>query len=85
MARRATPGKQRPTPQGSAESAAAARVKTRLVAEQPRSLQQHVEQLERDLADARSRISELEASQRQIADRIAWALDSLRDLMEEDG
>lgn len=39
--------------------------------------------LKTELAAARQRIQDLEARQADIADRIAWALDSLHDLAED--
>lgn len=90
MARRATTGKARPAvpaPAAAANEPAqtpAPLAKPKTAAQPPLTLQGRIEQLEHELADARSRITDLEQRQRHIADRIAWALDSLRDLMDED-
>lgn len=62
-----------------------ARKEARPPAARPKTPQQRIDLLERELDDARRRIDDLEVRQRQIADRIAWALDSLRDLMDDDG
>lgn len=85
MARRATPSKSRPVTAASPAPApaTAASKKAKGTPESPRSLQQRIDELERELAEARARIGELQNRQTEIADRIAWALDSLHELMEE--
>lgn len=85
MARRPTTGKARPSP---AEPKAPApspstQGKTSSSIESPRALKLRIDELERELAAARSLIGDLQSRQSQIADRIAWALDSLHELMEE--
>lgn len=84
MARRAAPAKARPAASRPAETPPLARTKVKVAADRPRTVEQRIDELERELAEARIRISDLESRQRQIADRIAWALDSLRDLMEDE-
>ena len=47
------------------------------------ALEMERQKLAADLGEARLRIEDLERRQTEIADRIAWALDSLHDLISD--
>lgn len=86
MARRATSHKSRTAPAQPAAPESPSHAtpkKPKGPADSTRSLQQRIDELERELAEAKARIGDLQQRQSQIADRIAWALDSLHDLMDE--
>jgi flagellar motility protein MotE (MotC chaperone) len=82
MARRAS--EKRPVPRRSSSPRG---VKSEAAADggdEARSREARTRALEADLAAARERIRELEARQGEIADRIAWALDSLHDFVGDE-
>lgn len=95
MARRASGGKARAAPVApklsaapipAAKPAVAAPTERKPTERAARSAtaKRTLEDLERELVDARRRIEALEARERAIVDRIAWALDSLHDLLAAD-
>ena len=49
----------------------------------PAQLAAECRRLSTELETAKARVAELEASQRQAIDRIAWAIDSLHSLVED--
>jgi predicted nucleic acid-binding Zn-ribbon protein len=75
MARRTSP--QSPGLKPAREKAAAPDLNSRIAA-----LERERASLETDLSAARARIADLESRQAEIADRIAWVLDSLHDLAD---
>jgi hypothetical protein len=86
MARRASKA---PTPGKSAAAASRNRPSTGTLSTaadaQARilALESERQKLAADLSAARNRIEDLERRQAEIADRIAWALDSLHDLLSD--
>ena len=46
-------------------------------------LEAEIERLRTELAAARQRVSELEATRDEVLDRIAWVIDSLHNLIED--
>ncbi|MFM2421998.1 MAG: hypothetical protein RL291_528 [Pseudomonadota bacterium] len=54
-------------------------------AQAPQRGELSAEELRKALEAAERRIAELEATQAQIADRLAWVLDTLETMLAEDG